>query len=95
MQIITIEKKLTTECFILRQTYILRNVSDDISSQICEYCIITHTSYFQQKLWDIMKDILGDGSRPIEASDSITDRACGLVGKRGDTAMRVCFFSFK
>ena len=30
-----------------------------------------------------------------EASDSITDGARGLVGKRGDTAMRERFFSFK
>ena len=34
--------------------------------------------------------------RIIEAPDSITDGARGLVGKRGDTAMRErFFFSFK
>ena len=31
----------------------------------------------------------------IEASDSITDGARGLVGKRRDTAMRELFFKFK
>ena len=31
----------------------------------------------------------------IEATDSLTDGASGLVGKRGDTAMRELFFSFK
>ena len=31
----------------------------------------------------------------IETRDSITDRARGLVGKRGNTAMRERFFSFK
>ena len=31
----------------------------------------------------------------IEAPDSITDGARGLVGKRGDTGMRERFFSFK
>ena len=31
----------------------------------------------------------------IVASDSITDGATGLVGKRGDTAMRELFFSFE
>ena len=29
-----------------------------------------------------------------EASDSITDGACGLVGKRGDTTMRELFYHF-
>ena len=29
----------------------------------------------------------------IEASDSITDGAHGLVGERGDTAMRELFFN--
>ena len=33
-----------------------------------------------------------NGVSTFEASDSITDRARGLVGKRGDTAMRDLFF---
>ena len=31
----------------------------------------------------------------IEAPDSITDGARGIIGKRGDTAMRERFFSFQ
>ena len=31
----------------------------------------------------------------IKASDSITNGARGLIGKRGDTAMRELFYSFK
>ena len=54
--------------------------------------IMYHTSYYKVNQILYYQDTK---SNAIEAPDSLTDEARGLVGKRGDTAMRERFISFK
>ena len=52
-----------------------------------DYLINNNTTEIKTKLFNVSDNLF-----IIEASDSITDGTQGLVGKRGDTAMRELFF---